>query len=154
MIRDRLPSVPVKWRFYIAHGFLFVCAVALVAIAAYEVATPDNAGSSNGRTVGSDPASGGSTPSPAASKLEGFAASFQDYVQQAQASFGGPVPRVVDCVQGNGTHFCAFIIEGVCHGAILDDDTMEVVNQQAGIIGIPAASCNARNALKWIGSQG
>jgi hypothetical protein len=83
----------------------------------------------------------------------GFAGSFQDYATTAQASFGGPKLIVRDCVEGgDGTAFCAYTIRGVCHGAMLTEQPITV--NQAGNVGVPAAECTARHALKWIGANG
>ena len=86
-------------------------------------------------------------------KLSGFAASFQDYANAARSGFGGPKLLVRDCVEGgDGTAFCAYTVQGVCHGAMLTEQPITV--KQAGKVGRPAAECTARNALKWIGANG
>jgi hypothetical protein len=85
--------------------------------------------------------------------LSGFAASFQDYATTAQAAFGGPKLIVRDCVEGgDGTAFCAFTVQGVCHGAMLTEQPIAV--KQAGNVGLSALDCTARHALKWIGANG
>jgi hypothetical protein len=85
--------------------------------------------------------------------LSGFAASFQDYATTAQAGFGGPKLIVRDCVEGgNGTAFCAYTVQGVCHGAMLTEQPITV--KQAGKVGLSAPDCTARHALKWIGANG
>jgi hypothetical protein len=86
-------------------------------------------------------------------KLSGFAASFQDYANAAQSGFGGAKLVVRDCIEGgDGTAFCAYTVQGVCHGAMLIEQSMTV--KQAGNVGLPAAECTARHALKWIGANG
>lgn len=85
--------------------------------------------------------------------LSGFAASFQDYATTAQAAFGGPKLMVRDCVEGgDGTAFCAFTVQGVCHGAMLTEEPITV--RHAGNVGLSALDCTARHALKWIGANG
>ena len=85
--------------------------------------------------------------------LSGFAASFQDYAITAHASFGGPKLIVRDCVEGgDGTAFCAYTVQGRCHGAMLTEQPITI--KQAGNIGLSAAKCTARHALKWIGANG
>jgi hypothetical protein len=85
--------------------------------------------------------------------LSGFAASFQDYATTAQAGFGGPQLTVRDCVEGgDGTAFCAYTVQGVCHGAMLTEQPITV--EQAGNVSLSAADCTARHALKWIGANG
>jgi hypothetical protein len=85
--------------------------------------------------------------------LSGFAASFQDYATTARAGFGGPKLIVRDCVEGgDGTAFCAYTVQGVCHGAMLTEQPITV--KQAGNVRVPAAECTARHALKWIGANG
>jgi hypothetical protein len=86
-------------------------------------------------------------------KLSGFAASFQDYATAARNGFGGPELVVRDCVEGgDGTAFCAYTVQGACHGAMLTEQPITI--RQAGNIGLPAAKCTARHALKWIGANG
>jgi hypothetical protein len=85
--------------------------------------------------------------------LSGFAASFRDYATTAQAAFGGPKLIVRDCVEGgDGTAFCAYTVQGVCHGAMLTKQPITV--KQAGNVGLSASDCTARHALKWIGANG
>ncbi|HEY7693879.1 MAG TPA: hypothetical protein VH816_16195 [Gaiellaceae bacterium] len=85
--------------------------------------------------------------------LSGFAASFQDYATTAQAGVGGPKLIVRDCVEGgDGRAFCAYTVQGVCHGAMLTEQPIAV--EQAGNVGLPAPDCTARRALKWIGANG
>jgi hypothetical protein len=85
--------------------------------------------------------------------LSGFAASFQDYATTARNGFGGPELVVRDCVEGgDGTAFCAYTVQGACHGAMLTEQPITI--KQAGNIGLPAAKCTARHALKWIGANG
>lgn len=85
--------------------------------------------------------------------LSGFAASFQDYAVTAQAAFGGRKLIVRDCVEGgHGTAFCAYTVQGVCHGAMLTEQPISV--KQAGNVGLSALDCTARHALKWIGANG
>ncbi len=86
-------------------------------------------------------------------KLSGFAASFQDYATTARAAFGGQKLIVRDCVEGgDGTAFCAYTVQGVCHGAMLTEQPITV--KQAGNVGLSAPACTARHALKWIGANG
>jgi hypothetical protein len=85
--------------------------------------------------------------------LSGFAARFQDYAATARAGFGGPNVVVKDCVEGgDGTAFCAYTVEGVCRGAMLTEQPISV--DDAGKVGLSAAECTARHALKWIGRSG
>lgn len=85
--------------------------------------------------------------------LSGIAASFQYYATTAQAGFGGPKLIVRDCVDGgDGTAFCAYTVQGVCHGAMLTKQPITV--KQAGSVGLSAPDCTARHALKWIGANG
>jgi hypothetical protein len=85
--------------------------------------------------------------------LSGFAASFHDYATTAQAGFGGPKLIVRDCVEGgDGTAFCAYAVQGVCHGAMLIEQPITV--KQAGRVGLSPPDCTARHALKWIGANG
>jgi hypothetical protein len=86
-------------------------------------------------------------------KLSGFAASFQDYADAARSGFGGPNLVVQDCVEGgDGTAFCAYTIQGICHAAMLTEQPITV--KQAGDVGLSAPDCTARHALKWIGANG
>jgi hypothetical protein len=85
--------------------------------------------------------------------LSGFAARFQDYATTARAAFGGPKLIVRDCVEGgDGTAFCAYTVQGVCHGAMLTEQPITV--KHAGNVGLSALDCTARRALKWIGANG
>jgi hypothetical protein len=85
--------------------------------------------------------------------LSGFAASFRDYAATARAAFGGRKLIVRDCVEGgDGTAFCAYTVQGVCHGAMLTEQPIRV--KQAGNVGLSALDCTARHALKWIGANG
>jgi hypothetical protein len=84
--------------------------------------------------------------------LSGFAISFQDYASTAQAGFGGPKLTVRDCVEGgDGRAFCAYTVQGVCHGAMLTEEPITV--EHAGNVGLSAPDCTARHALKWIGAN-
>ena len=85
--------------------------------------------------------------------LSGFAVSFQDYATAARNGFGGPRLVVRDCVEGgDGTAFCAYTVQGVCHGAMLTEEPITV--KQTGNVGLSAPDCTARHALKWIGANG
>jgi len=85
--------------------------------------------------------------------LAGFAASFQDYATTAQAAFGGPKLIVRDCVEGgDGTAFCAYTVQDLCHAAMLTEQPIKV--KHAGNVGLSAPDCTARHALKWIGANG
>jgi hypothetical protein len=86
--------------------------------------------------------------------LSGFAASFQDYATTTtQARLRGPKLIVRDCVEGgDGKAFCAYAVQGVCHGAMLIEQPITV--KQAGRVGLSPPDCTARHALKWIGANG
>jgi hypothetical protein len=85
--------------------------------------------------------------------LSGFAISFQDYATTARNALGVPKLVVRDCVEGgDGTAFCAYTVQGVCHGAMLTEEPITV--KQAGNVGLSAPDCTARHALKWIGANG
>ena len=85
--------------------------------------------------------------------LSGFAVIFQDWAATAQNGFGGPNVDVRDCVEdGDGSAFCAYTVQGVCHGAMLTEQPITV--KQAGNVGLSAPDCTARHALKWIGANG
>jgi hypothetical protein len=60
---------------------------------------------------------------------------------------------VRDCVEGgDGKAFCAYAVQGVCHGAMLIEQPITV--KQAGRVGLSPPDCTARHALKWIGANG
>ena len=85
--------------------------------------------------------------------LSGFAISFQDYATTARNALGVPKLVVRDCVEGgDGTAFCAYTVQGVCHGAMLTEEPITV--KQTGNVGLSAPDCTARHALKWIGANG
>jgi hypothetical protein len=148
----------VSYRKRLVAMYLLLAAVAagLLAAAVALAVAPGTTAANERRPTLADPAA---KAVPSASRrttaraLSGFAASFQDYATTAQAGFGGPKLIVRDCVEGgDGTAFCAYTVQGFCHGAMLTVQPITV--KQAGKVGLSVRDCTARRALKWIGANG
>jgi hypothetical protein len=148
--------VSYRKRFVAMYLVLAAVAGGLLAAAAALAVSPGTSSASERRPSVVHPPAQAVSSAPrgtTAPALSGFAASFQDYATTAQAGFGGPKLTVRDCVEGgHGTAFCAYIVQGVCRGAMLTVQPITV--KQAGIVGLSAPDCTARHALKWIGANG
>jgi hypothetical protein len=148
--------VSYRKRFFALYLVLATAAGALLAAAVALAVVPGTSSTSERRPSPAHPAAKALPSAPrgrTGPALSGFAISFQDYANTAQAGFGAPDLTVRDCVEGgNGTAFCAYTVQGVCRGAML---TMQPITvKEAGKVGLSAPDCTARHALKWIGAHG
>ena len=83
-----------------------------------------------------------------------WAQSWEGTVNEASRQNGGSPIAQVTCINGGTTHFCAFVYQKECRGAVIAESTAgEYTTQQAGKVNIPLYQCNALDVLKKIGSQ-